>query len=125
MTMSAPHVAGAIGISGVYDLEPMRHGTINDVLRLDGDEVRRNSPALHLTARAGRFVVAYGQRELPAFCSQSEEFYKAWSAAGLAGSLLPLPGHHHHSVLDELYEPEGKLSRALAHFAQAAAAPSR
>jgi arylformamidase len=125
MTMPAPHVAGAIGISGVYDLEPMRHGTINDVLRLDGAEVRRNSPALHLPARAGRFVVAYGQRELPAFCSQSEEFYKTWSAAGLAGSLLPLPGHHHHSVLDELYEPEGKLSRALAQFAQAAAAPSR
>ena len=98
MAMRAPYVAGAIGISGVYDLEPMRHGTINDVLQLDEDEVRRNSPAVHLPARAGPFVVAYGQRELPAFRSQSEEFYKAWSAAGLAGSLLHLPGHHHHSV---------------------------
>ena len=103
----------------------MRHGTINDVLRLDEDEVRRNSPAQHLPSRAGPFVVAYGQRELPAFCGQSQEFYKAWSAAGLAGSLLPLAGHHHHSVLDELYEPEGKLTQALAHFVEAAAAPSR
>jgi arylformamidase len=125
MTMCAPYVAGGIGISGVYDLEPMRHETINDVLRLDEEAVRRNSPALHLPARAGPFMVAYGQRELPAFRSQSEKFYKAWSAAGLAGSLLALPGHHHHSVLDELYEPEGKLSQALAHFAQTAAAPSR
>jgi arylformamidase len=114
MTMGEPHVAGGIGISGVYDLEPMRHGTINDVLRLDEDEVRRNSPALHLPARAGPFMVAYGQRELPAFRSQSEEFHKGWVAAGLTGQLLPLPGHHHHSVLDELYEPEGTLSRALA-----------
>ena len=120
MTMHAPYVAGAIGISGVYDLEPMRHGSINDVLQLDEDEARRNSPALHLPAHAGPFMVAYGLRELPAFCSQSEEFYKAWSAAGLPGSLLPLPGHHHHSVLDELYEPAGKLSQALAHFAQTA-----
>lgn len=125
MTMHEPYVAGGIGISGVYDLEPMRQGTINDVLRLDEDEVRRNSPALHLPAHAGPFMVAYGQRELPAFRSQSEDFHKAWAAAGLAGPLLPLPGHHHHSVLDELYEPEGKLSRALAHFAQGATAPSR
>jgi arylformamidase len=116
MTMCAPHVAGGIGISGVYDLEPMRHGTINDVLRLNEDEVRRNSPALHLPSRAGPFVVAYGERELPAFRQQSEKFHQAWIATGLAGPLLPLAGHHHHSVLDELYEPEGKLSRALTHL---------
>ena len=124
MTMRAPYVAGAIGISGVYDLEPMRHGTINDLLRLDEDEARRNSPALHLPARAAPFFVAYGGRELPAFRSQSEEFHRAWTTAGLAGSLLPLPGHHHHSVLDELYEPDGKLTRALAGMIQNASSPS-
>jgi len=124
MTMSEPHVAGGIGISGVYDLEPMRHGTINDLLRLDEDEARRNSPALHLPARTGPFVVAYGARELPAFRSQSEEFHRTWTTAGLAGSLLPLPGHHHHSVLDELYEPDGKLTRALAGMIQSASSPS-
>jgi arylformamidase len=118
MTMGEPYVAGGIGISGVYDIEPMRHGSINDVLKLDKDEARRNSPALHLPASAGPFVVAYGQRELPAFRRQSEEFHRAWAAAGLAGPLLALPGHHHHSVLDELYEPDGKLAQALAHLAQ-------
>jgi arylformamidase len=124
MTMRAPYVAGAIGISGVYDLEPMRHATINDVLRLDEDEAKRNSPALHLPARAAPFVVAYGQRELPAFHSQSEEFHRTWTAAGLTGSLLPLPGHHHHSVLDELFKQKGKLVRTLAQIASGAAVPS-
>lgn len=92
MTMGEPYVAGGIGISGVYDIEPMRHGSINDVLKLDKDEARRNSPALHLPASAGPFVVAHGQRELPAFRRQSEEFHTAWAAAGLAGPLLALPG---------------------------------
>jgi arylformamidase len=124
MAMGAPYVAGAIGISGVYDLEPMRHGTINDLLRLDEDEARRNSPAQHLPARSAPFVVAYGQRELAAFRSQSEEFHAARTKAGLAGSILPLPGHHHHSVLDELFEPEGKLVGVLAQIGKGAAASS-
>jgi arylformamidase len=117
MAMGEPHVAAGLGISGVYDLEPMRHGTINDLLKLDEDAARRNNPALNLPPRAGPFIVAYGQRELPAFRNQSEEFHASWTEAGLAGELMALPGHHHHSVLDELYEPDGTLVHALARLA--------
>jgi len=113
MTMGADCVAAGIGISGVYDLEPLRQASINDVLKLDRAEAQRNNATFSLPARSGPFAVAYGARELPAFRTQSERFYEARTAAGLPGTLLALPGHHHHSVLDELYEPAGSLTRLL------------
>ena len=44
MAMSHPAVRGGLAISGIYDLEPMRLSYINDKLRLDEAEARRNSP---------------------------------------------------------------------------------
>ena len=40
-----------------------------------------------------------------------------WRAAGLDGAFVPLPGHDHFSLLDELSGPEGILARALARLA--------
>lgn len=117
MTMEATHVAAGMGISGIYDLESIQHGSINDLLKLDREEARRNSPTFSLPARAGCFDVAYGARELPAFCDQSERFHAAWTAAALPGRIMSLPGHHHHSVLDELNKPDGKLTLALSGLA--------
>ncbi len=117
MVMDEACVGAGMGISGVYDLEPMRHASINDVLKLDRDEALRNSPTFSLPSASGPFLVTYGQRELPAFRSQSERFYAARTAAGLPGEILALPGHHHHSVLDELYEPDGQLTRVLKDLA--------
>lgn len=115
--ISDDNVVAGMGISGIYDLDPMRRASINDVLKLDEDAVRRNSPLLRLPARSGPFTVAYGQRELPAFRSQSERFHAARTTAALPGDILALPGHHHHSVLDELYKSDGKLTQALARLA--------
>jgi arylformamidase len=118
MVMDEPYVNGGIGVSGIYDLEPMRSGSINGTLNLDRLEALRNSPATRLPANAGRFITAYGDQELPAFRDQSEEFHSSWIAAGLDGELIALPGHHHHSGLDELYRTDGLLTRRLAGLAE-------
>ncbi len=118
MMMGEPQVGAGIGVSGVYDLAPMRVGSMNDALHLDEDEVRRNSPALHLPAKAGPFIVAYGARELQAFQKQSRDFHAAWTGHGLDGALLAMPGHHHHSALDELYQPDGSLTQRLWQLAR-------
>jgi arylformamidase len=117
MAMSESHVGGGMGISGIYDLEPMRHGSINEILKLDGEAAQRNSPALHPAAKSGPFIVAHGQCELVAFRSQSENFHAARTEAGLSGPIIALPGHHHHSILDALYERDGALTQALARLA--------
>lgn len=119
MAMGEDYVAAGIGISGVYDLDPIRHASVNDVLKLNDDAVRRNGALSYLRLRSGPFTVAYGQRELPGFRSQSERFFAARGEAGLPGELLILPGHHHHSIPDELYASQGRLTQHLAAFAVA------
>ena len=117
--MTDPRVAGGLAISGIFDLEPIRLNYLNDKLGLDADEARRNSPLLHLPSRAAPLVVTVGLGELPELVRQSEEYAAAWRRAGLQGEYLPLAGHDHFSILDELAAPDGKLVAALRKLAGA------
>jgi acetyl esterase/lipase len=118
--MSDPRVAGGLAISGIYDLEPVRLNYLNDKLALDEAEAVRNSPILHLPSRAAPLVVSVGLGELPELIRQSEDYWVAWRAKGLPGQYLPLPGHEHFSILDELARPSGRLFAALESLARPA-----
>jgi acetyl esterase/lipase len=119
MAMSDPRVAGGLAISGIYDLEPIRLNYLNEKLGLDPAESARNSPLLHLPSRAAPLIVTVGLGELPELIRQSEEFAAAWRQRGLPGRYLPLAGHDHFSILDELARPDGALVRALTTLADA------
>jgi acetyl esterase/lipase len=119
VAMGDPRVAGGIAISGIYDLEPIRLNYLNDKLGLDPAEAERNSPMLHLPARAGPLVVTVGLDELPELIRQSEEYASAWRRHGLVGRYLPLAGHEHFSILEELARPGGALVAALQELALA------
>jgi acetyl esterase/lipase len=113
IAMDNPRLAGGIAISGIFDLEPIRLNYLNDKLQLDVPEAERNSTIKHLPKQAGRLVVSVGAKELPELVRQSEAYATAWTASGLAGSYLPLAGHDHFSILEELAQPDGKLTQAL------------
>jgi len=119
MAMSDPRVAGGIAISGLFDLEPIRLSYLNDKLRLDAAEAERNSPIHHLPARSAPLIVTVGLDELPELIRQSEEFAAAWAKRGLPGRDLPLEGHDHFSIVDELATPDGRLVAALKEVAGA------
>ena len=110
--MAMPHPAAAAGlaISGIYDLEPMRLSYINDKLRLDEAEQKRNSP-MFLPAVKKPLVVAYGKAELPEMQRQSEDYAKKVNAQALG-----LKGHDHFTILEE-FSPEGALTEALRSLA--------
>jgi hypothetical protein len=76
---------GGLAISGLFDLEPIRLSYLDEMLGLDPEEARRNSPLLNLPVRAAKFIIAYGSDELPELKRQSREFGAAWSARGLPG----------------------------------------
>jgi arylformamidase len=118
--MSDGRVAGGLAISGIYDLEPIRLNYLNDKLGLDADEAARNSPILHLPSSAAPLVVSVGLDELPELIRQSEEYWAAWHGKGLPGQYVPLPGHEHFSILEELAQPSGRLLAALKTLAQRA-----
>ena len=113
MLMDEPAARGGIAISGLYDLEPIRHSYLNEKLQLDEAEARRNSPLLHLPAQAGMLVIAVGTEELPELQRQSTDFAAAWRDHGLDCELRGLPGCHHYAALEQLASPEGELALAL------------
>lgn len=117
MAMADARVAGGLAISGIFELTPIRLCYLNDKLGLDEAEAERNSPFRHLPAQAAPLVIAAGLGELPELVRQSEDYWKAWHERGLPGEYLPLPGHDHFSILEELARPDGRLLDALRRLA--------
>jgi arylformamidase len=105
MAIDHPAVKGGLAISGIYDLEPMRLCYINDKLRLDEAEEKRNSP-MFLKAAEKPLFIAYGADELPELCRQSEEYSKKLAHT----TLLAVPRRNHFTVLEELASPHGALT---------------
>lgn len=110
MAMAHPAVRGGLAISGIYDLEPIRLSYLNEKLRLEVSEARRNSPILHLPRNSAPLHVTYGENELPELKRQSAEYWAAWNGAGLPGKCAPLAGHNHFTILEELAAPKGALT---------------
>jgi arylformamidase len=52
MALSHPHVKAGMAISGIYDLEPIRHSYLNVKLGLDEAASRRNSPMMQAAGPA-------------------------------------------------------------------------
>jgi arylformamidase len=123
--MMDARVAGGIAISGIYDLEPIRLNYLNAKLGLDAAEAARNSPILHLPSRAAPLVVTVGLGELPELIRQSEEYAAAWTGRGLVGRYLPVAGHDHFSILEELARPDGAILEALKALARESPDPGR
>ena len=109
MAMGHPAVKGGLAISGIYDLEPMRLSYINDKLRLDEAEARRNSPG----RTEKPLTIVYGAGELPELCRQSEDYAKL-----LDTKAIGLAGLNHFSVLEELASPHGALTALVRKLVQ-------
>jgi arylformamidase len=101
MSMSHPAVKGGLAISGIYDLEPMRLCYVNDKLRLDEAEAKRNSPG----TTGKPLTIAYGSDELPELCRQSQDYARL-----LGTQAVGLPGCNHFTVLEQLSSPHGALT---------------
>ena len=117
MAMNDRRIAGGIAISGLFDLEPIRLNYLNQKLGLDEAEMLRNSPIRHIPAESSPLIVTVGLDELPELIRQSEDYYNAWQSRGHDGQYLPIPGHDHFSVLEELARADGLILKALKNLA--------
>lgn len=113
MMLGRHPLAAAMPISGLYDLEPIQLNYLNEKLGLDADSARRHSPLLHLPEKTPKILVTVGAGELPELVRQSEEYAAALKARRLPVEYLPLAGHDHFTILDELARPDGRLCDAV------------
>jgi arylformamidase len=106
-------IKGAAVISGLFDLAPFPYTFLQPKLQLAWDQVQRNSPILHIPASAPPLLVAYGGDETDEFKRQSEDFLAAWTAKGLPGERLVLPGKNHYDVIDGFLDAGSPLLSGL------------
>ena len=76
----APLARGALLVSGIYDLEPVRLSSRNEYLQLDPATAR--SPSERMPSGGRPLIVGWGEGELDEFQRQSREFAAAWSESG-------------------------------------------
>src|SRR5690606_36141629 len=117
MAMGHPAVRGALAISGIYDLEPIRLSWLNEELRLDAAEVERISPIRHLPEQSAPLLLSVGADELPELRRQSAEYWCAWAMRGLPGMMASMAGENHFSIVEDFARPEGQQTRMLAELA--------
>lgn len=99
----------AVSISGLYDLCPLVHTRMNDILRLTPGMAQAESPALQMP-RPGTHLTAWvGGHERPEFLRQSALMREAWP-----GTRLVVDGDFHHfNVIAALEDPESPLTEAI------------
>jgi len=100
-----PHdlVAGALSISGLFDIEPLRHAPfLAPDLHLTADSALRLSPAF-MPAPRGPLVTVVGGKESEEFLRQSALIGTQWPTTVIGAEIVP--GRHHMDVLHEIADP--------------------
>ena len=99
--LPADLVKGGLAISGIYDLEPLRHAPfIRADLGLDAKRARLLS-SVHMPPATGRpLYTAVGALESGEFRRQTALIGKAWPRNLVRE--IPMPGLHHLNVVEEL-----------------------
>ena len=112
MAMMNPRIKGGVAISGIYDLEPIRHSYLNDKLGLDEAMSRRNSPML-LTHAVKPMALTVGGAELPLLRKQTADFAAYRASQGLPVTYEEIPGANHFTIMDEMASPTGRITTMI------------
>ncbi len=117
MHRNHPAVTHALPVSGLFDLEPISKGRLNDKLQLSEEEIARFSPMRHI-GHGAPMIVTVGDAERPELIRHSHDYAQACVTAGERVVYVPLPGADHFSVLYDLAKPDGLQLTALAQLMQ-------
>jgi acetyl esterase/lipase len=113
MALSHPLVKAGMAISGIFDLEPIRHSYLNVKLKLDGPMSRRNSPMAQPGGPMKPLALVVGAAELPLLRKQTADFAGHRAKYGLPVAYEEIPGANHFSIMDEMHSPQGRITTMI------------
>jgi arylformamidase len=111
--LPADLIKGAMGLSGLYDLEPIVLHPINETLHLDEAGARRLSPTRLKPAHRGPYLSAVGGDESEEFRRQSRALAETWRQAGADASYVEVSGRNHFTIVGDLVQPDYVLLRRM------------
>lgn len=95
-------IAGAVLISGVYDLAPIAASYVNDKVGMDERDIAELSLLDATPLRDIPIHIVVGADEPAAFLDQSRALNSAWSGMPHEPGYREAPGRDHFDILDEL-----------------------
>jgi arylformamidase len=113
MALSHPHVRAGMGISGIYELEPIRHSYLNVKLGLDAEMSARNSPVMQQGGAMKPLSLVVGSAELPLLRKETADFAGHRARFGLPVTYEEIPGANHFTIMDELASPTGRITTMI------------
>ncbi len=111
--LPAQVVQAALAVSGVFDLEPLRHAPFLAAdLNLSAEDATRLSPAMLPAPHGGQLLAVVGGDESDEFLRQNRLIAERWGPA-IVPVCEQVPGRHHMNVLHDLAEA-GTVLHSLA-----------
>ena len=109
-SLPAQLISGAMAISGVFDLEPLRYAPfLKDDVQLTPSSVKRLSSAFFPRPRKPLFT-AVGGEESAEFKRQAALIRDQWGPSRVP-VCETIPGANHFTILHNLADPNGRLHR--------------
>jgi arylformamidase len=111
-------VPAAYAISGVFDLEPVRHTSMNQDFKLTEKSAHEISP-LYWDVPDGRTLDAVvGSLESSEFLRQSQTVVEAWRQDEAITRYEAIEGRNHFTVIDPLGEADSAMTRRVVELAR-------
>ena len=111
--LPADLVRTAVPVSGLFDLEPLRHAPFLAAdIGLSEAEALRLSPAALPSPRGQPLLAFVGQLESAEFHRQARLIQRVWGRR-VVSTVEDVPGCHHMSVLHALADPATRLHQAV------------
>ncbi|MBP0598628.1 alpha/beta hydrolase [Herbaspirillum sp. LeCh32-8] len=111
--LGALPVRGICGLSGLYDLEPIRLSYLNEVLHLSPGDAAQASPLLLPLPDDACALLFTGALESDEFRRQRDTYAASLRQSGHQVTVDAVPGAHHLSIIDAAADPASAVSRAM------------
>lgn len=102
---------GAVMVSGLYDLRPLRFSNMQPMLQLDDGVIQRNSPLFHVKKSTTPALITWGGDEPNEFQRQSETYLERWKDVGNRAKKWAQPGANHFNAIYGFEDPKSALSQ--------------
>jgi len=106
-------IAGALLVTGIYDLNAVLHIQVNDDVRLGKADAQALSPQFLPLRNRTETIVAVGGDEPPMWIEQSRRFHDKLVRAGASSELMVVPGLNHFSITASLGDAGETLTDAM------------
>lgn len=111
--LPADFCKGALLISGMYDLEPVRLSKRSAYVKFTDDMEQGLSALRHIDGLTMPLLVAHGTCETPEFQRQARDFFAALKAAGKQAELIVGENYNHFEIFETFANPYGLLGRPV------------